>query len=95
MGKVFKKVANIAFLGMVPAFNEKEKKPNLQPTVAAASPAEQKILPEQEKVTPGATQDEIQAAVDAERKRRAALANGTESADELGLMTGKQTVLGG
>lgn len=94
MGKVFKKVANIAFLGMVPAFNEKEKAPKLQQAVAPQA-AEAKILPEQEKVTPGATQDEIQAAVDAERKRRAALANGTESADELGLMTGKQTVLGG
>lgn len=94
MGKVFKKVANIAFLGMVPAFNEKEKAPNLQQTVAPAK-AEAKVLPEQEKVTPGATQDEIQAAVDAERKRRAALNQYQPEDEELGLMTGKKTILGG
>jgi hypothetical protein len=93
MGKVFKKVANIAFLGMVPAFNEKEKAPNLQSAPVAAAPAEQKV--QADPVTAGATQDEIQAAVDAERKRRAALNQYQPDDEQLALMTGKQTVLGG
>lgn len=91
MGKVFKKILSFDPILSMLVGGEKEEKPMLQQQVQPAKPAEEKI--QAAPVTAGATQDEIQAKVDEERRKRAAL---NKPADEdMSSIIGKPTVLGG
>jgi hypothetical protein len=92
MGKVFKKILSFdPVLSMLTGAGDKEEKPKLQQQVQPAQPAEEKK--QAAPVAAGATQDEIQAKVDEERRKRAAL-NKYEPEDGASII-GKPTVLGG